>query len=387
MKSLFLLLLLSIVTSAFTQKPEKVHSIVKELRTAEWYEQQSGLWEEETKKNPKNGEAWYYYYSANRALKNICWEDQDKTKKYFEKCNEIAAASYKAIPNSFEANHLVWWNGYNDPSKFSNLEKAYNINPLDERTYRDMMTHYALKLNENKVREFAIKIFKVNEMPAASYNWAYNLLAEAEPNAIIFTAGDNDTYLPWIVQQALGFRKDVTVMNTSLILVDDYREKLFTRINIPQFTEKTDEAKSQSEYQAIKNKLFKHIFKQKNAHPVYVSATAMDQFRDSFESNLYLVGLNYQYCENNFYNLAVIKRNYENRYLIDYISESFSFHSLSKKSDDFNVYYLQGFIKLHTHYINSEEFSKANVLKEKILIIAKKGGQETNLKAWINDNK
>ena len=55
-------------------------------------------------------------------------------------------------------------------------------------------------------------------MPASSYNWAYNLLAEAEPNAIILTAGDNDTYLPWVVQQVFDSRKDVTVLNTSLIL-------------------------------------------------------------------------------------------------------------------------------------------------------------------------
>ena len=385
MKTIFLMSSFLLLTLAISQKPEKVFSIVKEMKSTDWYETQSDLWEKETKANPKNAEAWYYYFSANRALKNICWKDQEKTEQYFKVCDQIVKDAYKAVPNSFEANHMIWWHSFSDPTKFSYLEKAYQINPLDERTYRDMMTHYALELNDAKVNEFANKIFKVNEMPAAAYNWAYNLLAEAKPNAIILTAGDNDTYLPWIMQQVFGFRKDVTVLNTSLLFIKDYQNKLFKSIGIPEFKWKNDSVKSQEEYASLKKAMFEHIFKQDEKHPVYVSSTAIHQFRNEFEPSLYVVGLSYKYCENDIDNVALIKRNYEKRYLLDYLDQNFSFHSLDKKSDDFNVHYLQAFIKLHTHYTDSEEIVKAEILKKRIKEIARKGGQEEHIKAWIDE--
>ena len=131
--------------------------------------------------------------------------------------------------------------------------------------------------------------------------------------------------------------------------------------------------------------MFEHIFSQNEQHPVYVSSTVMHQFKDDYEPNLYLIGLSYKYCENTFDNMALIKRNYEKRYLKDCLSMNFSFHALDKKSDDFNVHYLQAFIKLHKHYIDSEESHKADELKATILRVAKAGGQEENLKSWISE--
>ena len=385
MKLLFLVTSIALTFVLLSQKPEKVHSIVKERKSFEWYTTQASVWSEETVKNSKNAEAWYNYYSATRALKNISWGDSAAVSKYAKQCNKIAEDAYKAVPKSFEANHLVWWNAYNDRSKFSYLEKAYEINPLDPRTYRDLMIHYVLEFNDVKTKEFAEKIFKVNEMPASAYNWAYNILAEADKNAIIFTGGDNDTYLPWIVQQVLGFRQDVTIMNTSLLGDDKYRNGLFSEIGMPAFTKSLETCKTYQEMLSVKKALYEHIFANNDKFPVYVLSSVVDQFKNDFDDKLYLVGLNYQYCESTIDNLAIIKRNYEKRYQLDYLLNAFSFHSLAKKGDDFNVYYLQAFIKLHKHYIVSEANEKAEIIRKQIISIAQKGGQEQNLQDWINE--
>jgi tetratricopeptide (TPR) repeat protein len=59
-----------------------------------------------------------------------------------------------------------------------------------------------------------------------AYEYAYNILAGLDQGAIVFTNGDNDTFPIWYLQEVEHFRRDVSVVNLSLVNLAWYVKQL-----------------------------------------------------------------------------------------------------------------------------------------------------------------
>jgi hypothetical protein len=382
-KTIRIVLLLSLLVgygqATMAQKAEKIESLTRVHQTADYYAQQTILWKKELDKNKKNPDAWFNFYRANRYVAICSPNDTVRGTNRFDKLNAIIDEMEKAIPESFEFNYLKWLNSGNDLSKISFLEKAYAINPNREETYPDFVVAYELMQQQDKRDLFLKKWYETGQISSGYLHYNYNVLSSLKQDAIVLTVGDNDTYPLWILQSVFGLRKDVTVINLSMLYLEEYQKKLGQSLGFETILP----SESQEKYKQYKEKIVANIASNKGQRTTYTALTVDPSYTTACEQNLYLIGLAYEYSKEKFDNIAVLKKNFEQVFALDYLSINFVKDPAESSLKMAHANYLVPMITLYEHYHLSNESDKALRLKNKIIAIAKSSGQEDSIKEYL----
>ena len=286
---------------------------------------------------------------------------------------DILSGMAKHVAQSYEYNYLMYYNsGWGNPENTKNLLKAYEINPDRSEIYPDLIVYFETNgkyADRDKVVKHRQEIAPASPGMMA---WNYNALATLEENAIVLTGGDNDTYQKWTLQVVNNIRPDVRVINTSLIMIESYRNRLFSELGIAPFTIKVDS----SNWQNFNQLIVEHICHNSGIRPVYICNSVPENHYSSLKDSLYLEGIVYKYSPERYDNVAVIRKNFEQIMLLDYITVPLSADVSQSIVDNSNLNYIPAFIQLYDHYRLCGESDKAGKMAKLLRLLVSRAGNE-----------
>jgi len=379
MKTRFVYFLIIIIASvAAAQIPEKVYRITQEYYSNDWYKKQSDLWKKVIEKDPQNAAAWESYYYANRYVHFDDVEQEERQARLAKIIEDMG----KAIPDSYEYQLLKAWNNCPNIMDISDFEKAYQMNPDRPDPLYTMVAHYEVKDNRAKVKELYQKIYDSRDIVPELLEYNYNVLMSVEKNGILYTNGDNDTYPARMLQVVKNVRPDVTIINASLAGIDDYLKA--------KLSEKNIDLDVRAMRKAVKNergaydhpefllRLFKAIDENYADIPQYFALTMSAYYTGAIEDELLITGLANRYCTSPFDNMALLQKNIEKHFRLDYLQQQWYRENYVGKNmiGRINANYAAAFLKLANHYKLAGDSIKSGEMRALALHIAKTSGDD-----------
>ena len=315
-KKLLLSISLTILgISAMAQaKAVKVESPIVTEKDYVWYTEQKEAWKALTQKDPTNETAWLNYYHAARYMS--WFHQEDSTAK--QVINEMEAS----IPDSYTFNFCAYresvsGKGYGDPKTYAEAALTKLPDDMQFLDYDNWVCYLAMQGDEVRMKPMAKRYFDSGIYSEAVLRYSYNELAGMDENGIYIANGDAAIIPKWLIQEGMNIHKDKTIVCVPFLAVKDYRDWLCKKLGVvdPIHEEPywTDESC---------NALLQTII-DKYGSKVYFSTTTPEETMGPWKNNLYNEGLLLKYSAKSYDNLAVKRRNVEERYMLEYLLVSF----------------------------------------------------------------
>lgn len=204
--------------------PERIVSMrVRTLDRAR-YQELRDEWRAYTKAHPRDPLGWSQLARAANYSGAPC----DECAGYARKAVQIAPNDPEALIVLARFDWSVYCGaGPDDPREaIGLLERALKLDPrMDEPRYYLWFMRLAQGRRDLADEQLRVLIDS-GRMPEPLVDFGHNLLAGLEPNAILITNGDNDTYPTLALQAARHLRPDVTVINQSCANLPWYRRQI-----------------------------------------------------------------------------------------------------------------------------------------------------------------
>ena len=311
------LVMLSLSAIAQT-KAVRVESPIVAEKDFVWYVEQKEAWKAQTLKNPKDENAWLNYYHAAHYMG---WWGTSSDSIVRQVMNEMK----QAIPDTYTYNfcayraNITGHSTETDGDRYAEAALAKLPDDMEFFDYDQWVCYLAMKGDEPRMKSMAKRYFDSGIYSEDILRYSYNELESMDGDAIFISSGDAAIIPKWLIQEGMGKHKDKTIVCIPFLGVKEYREWLNKKLGItlPEL-----EDGGYEDYQAYERAMLQTII-DKYGSRVYFSATTSSSVREPWKQNLYNEGLLLKYSKKRYDNLAVKRRNVEERYMLEYLLVSF----------------------------------------------------------------
>ena len=304
--------------SAMAQaKAVKVESPIVTEKDFMWYVEQKEAWKAQTQNNPKDETAWLNYYHAAHYMG---WWGTNSDSVVRQVMSEMKLA----IPDTYTYNYCAYravghMANETDGDKYAEAALAKLPDEMHFFDYDQWVCYLAMKGYESRMAQMAKRYFDSGIYSENVLRYGYNELAGMDAGGIYIGSGDTSIIPKWLIQEGMGKHKDKTIVCIPFLAVKEYREWLNKKLTIklPEWEDGSYDTYQDFERAALQTIIDKYGSK------VYFSATTPPSSMEPWKQNLYNEGLLLKYSKKPYDNLAVKRRNVEERYMLEYLLVSF----------------------------------------------------------------
>ena len=305
---------LSLAIGAMAQtKAVKVESPIVTEKDFVWYVEQKNAWKEVARQHPQDETAWLNYYNAARYM--AWYNEEDTTAR--QAVREMEAA----IPRSYTFNYCAYresssGKGYGNAYAYAEAALANLPDDMQFFDYDNWVCYLAMQGDEGRMSQMAKRYVDSGIYSEAVLRYNFNELAGMDEGGIIIANGDAAIIPKWLIQEGMNMHRDKTVVCPSFLVLKEYREWLFRKLGLELPALK--EPQSAEDYNANEQTLLQAII-DRYGSKVYFSSTVLQQTMEPWKQNLYNEGLVLRYSKKAYDNLAMKRRNVEERYMMEYL--------------------------------------------------------------------
>ncbi len=355
--------LLGVLLSQAAVRPELVPSRLTEIKSNQWYVRMFESWNDYLDENPLDKEGWVEYFKAGQ-LAGMPKEELIR----------ISTQIGDRFSESAES-HLVQFKtmGWTEEGVQELNQCIVASNANDFLVEKLLMAEY--QLDQEKRAGFSQAIYQSELLYPSLLNYSYNVLMSVEENGVLFTQGENTTVPLYILQDAMGIRTDVGVVNLELAKSEDY------------LIRKLDHLGLDSEPSQLTADLGRKLPAANPERKFYYALTMPRQNLEQVEDRLYVVGLTSQLSEKEIDNYSILKENIERNFLLDYLSVDFNGEPKTATGRKYEANYTVPFLMLKKYYDETGNVERSNYWREKVVEVAERNGQMERVETLLGAKK
>lgn len=285
-------------------RPEDIPSKLTELKSVSWYRQTGERWMDYLAANPEDKNGWLEYYKAatfGRASENQLKKIQVEIETLF--------------PGSREANYVQFRAHGWDLDGVGFLKEAIRLDQGGSSFLAEEIM-LAEVLNEADQRiELAKEVYEAKLIYPSLLNYSYNVLMSTGQEGILVVEGEHSTIPLWVLQDVMGVRQDVKILNLDLIQHCEFLSTWLEEIQLNGL-----DASGNIE----KSTLLRELPLSNPDKDFYYALTLSNKDLIPVEERLYVVGLASMHTEIEFDNYQVLQQNVEKKFLMDYLTVNFN---------------------------------------------------------------